>query len=310
MPHPLSRRALLISAGGLIAMPGTAALAWDSTYDPEADPTISRRMIFEDQFATIDPAVWSAGRKATTFDSGYYGRSAFAGIEGAEGFNPYAIVDDPETENGKALRISARYIGRQMEVPGYYGNDDPEYQWISGNLQSARPDGTILKGWRRGYFEARMRFPAHPLTWPAFWLLNARSILTSRTSVEVDVVEHKGFEPHQYGAYLHEWGEPGERHTGSGVETEEDLTEGYNRYGVLLARNRCIIYFNRQPIRDPATGKPQVWLVNRSAELDVNNDRFWPLLTLALLHDVPYPDPLRPEDHEAHMLVDYFRVFA
>ncbi|HEY0213000.1 MAG TPA: family 16 glycosylhydrolase [Paenirhodobacter sp.] len=309
MTH-LSRRDLLVTASSLLATGAMSPATAETVLNPEADPTQGRSIIFQDLFTTIDPANWHAGPKATTFDSGYYGRSAFAGIDGAEGFVPYAIVEDAEAENGTALQISARHIGRKMTIAGYYGNDDPEYQWVSGNLQGAKADGTILRGWRRGYFEARMRFPAHPLSWPAFWLMNGRSILTPRTSVEIDVVEHKGFELHQFGAYLHDWGQPGERHQEAGVTVTPDLTQGYHRYGVLLVGNRCVVYFDRQPIRNPATGKPLVWTANRSAELDVNNDVFWPLLTLALRHDVPYPDPLRDQDRETRMRVDYLRVYA
>ncbi len=312
---PLSRRHMLRTAA-LLACPGlmTQGLAAramaESAFDAEADPTFGRSLIFDDPFGTIDPAVWHAGPKATTFDGGYYGRSAFAPIDGAEGVVPYAIVDDPEASDGRALRISAHHIGRTMSVPNYYGNEDPEYQWVSGNLQTARSDGTILRGWRRGYFEARMRLPEHPLTWPAFWMMNGRSILTSRTSIELDVIEHKGWQKHLYGAYLHEWGQPGEHHEGTGVPVEPDLTKGYHRYGILVTRNRCQVYFDRRPIRDTSTGKPLVWVLNRSAEMDVNDDVFWPLLTLALLSDVPYPSPLRAEDRVAHLYVDYFRVYG
>src|SRR6478609_7850059 len=76
-----------------------------------SDPTSGRRLIFDEQFRTIDWTIWEAGRKATTFDPGFYGNSAFARSTGEEGFNPYAIVDDDATANGKALQISAKYIG-------------------------------------------------------------------------------------------------------------------------------------------------------------------------------------------------------
>ncbi|MGI6244707.1 MAG: 1,3-beta-glucanase [Pseudochelatococcus sp.] len=306
----LSRRTVLKAGAGLVSLPLLARAAHaDASLDPTQDPTFNRSLVFDEGFERIDPAIWHAGPKAGTADGGFYGRSAFSRIDGEEGFNPYAIVDDPETENGKALRISVKYIGQPMNVPKYYGNNLPEFQWISGNLQTAQPDGTILKGWRRGYFEARMRFPAHPLTWPAFWFLNGRSILHPRTSIELDVVEHKGFEPRLYGAYLHEWGQPGERHQSSGVPTDVDMTEGYNLYGILLVRNKCVVYFNRKPIRSTFNGEPLVWTMGRSAEMDVKNDVFWAIFTLALRSDYAYPNPLLPEHHLAHMRVDYFRVY-
>ncbi|TGN68230.1 glycosyl hydrolase family protein [Paracoccus liaowanqingii] len=266
--------------------------------------------IFEDPFLTLDRETWAAGPKAGTADPGFYGRAAFARWGGEEGFDPYAIVSDADASHGTALQISAKYIGERMNVPHYYGNEEPEFQWISGNIQSARSDGTIMRGWRHGYFEARMLFPEHPLPWPAFWFLNAHSILAPATSIEIDVVEHKGFEPHVYGAYLHEWGEPGERHDSSGVTTEPDMTESYNRYGVLLIGHHCVIYFNRRPIRDPATGEALVWTLSRSAEMAATDDVFWPLITLALRSDYAFPDPLLDTDKLTRLRTDYFRVYS
>jgi hypothetical protein len=183
------KASLLAGAGSMLGSRTMAA----------SDPTSGRRLVFDEQFRTIDWTIWEAGRKATTFDPGFYGRSAFARNLGEEDFNPYAIVDDAATANGKALQISAKYIGKEMSVPHYYGNSEPQQQWISGNLQTARTDGTIMRGWRTGYFETRMIFPKHPLTWPAFWLMNGRSILFPKTSIEIDIVEQKGFEPSNAG---------------------------------------------------------------------------------------------------------------
>lgn len=294
------KASLLAGAGSMLGKRAGAA----------SDPTSGRRLVFDEQFRTIDWTIWEAGRKATTFDPGFYGRSAFARSMGEEGFNPYAIVDDAATANGKALKISAKYIGKEMGVPHYYGNKDPQQQWISGNLQTARSNGTIMRGWRTGYFETRMIFPKHPLTWPAFWLMNGRSILFPKTSIEIDIVEQKGFEPTTYGAYLHEWGEPGERHAEIGVKTPVDMTTQYCRYGMLVTETECRLYFEREPVIDPATGRPTVWTISRAAEITANKDVFWPLVTLALRSDVNYPDPLREEDKEASMRVDYVKVYV
>jgi beta-glucanase (GH16 family) len=274
------------------------------------DPTAGRTLVFEDGFKTLDWSVWDAGPKANNSDPGFYGRSAFARATGEEGFNPYLIVDDPAASGGKALQISAKYIGQPMNVRDYYGNTLPEYQWISGNIQTAKRDGTINQGWRKGYFETRMLFPKHPLSWPAFWMMNARSVLKSKTSIELDIVEHKGWEPALYGAYLHEWGQPGEHHEGAGVPTDLDMTQVYCRYGMLVDDTRCIPFFERKPILDTKTGLPASWNITRSPLLDVDGDVFWPLITLALHNDVPFPQPLRSEDMLTHMRVDYFHVYA
>ncbi|WFS03309.1 glycoside hydrolase family 16 protein [Rhizobium tumorigenes] len=304
-----SRRNLILGAGFVLAS-GGAFFSKSAQAADSQDPTGGRKLVFDDSFDRIDPLVWNAGPKATSGPSGFYGRSAFSRIGGEEHYNPYEIVDDAATDNGKALQISAKYLGKKMNIPNYYGNNDREFQWVSGNIQTAKSDGTILQGWRNGYFEARLLFPVHPLTFPAFWLLNARSILQPETSIEIDVVEQKGTEPSLYGAYLHEWGKPGEHHEGTGVPTTLDMTTGYRRYGVLIEGSRCRLYFERKPVVDAKTKKPVDWLIGRGEEMDSESDVFWPLLTLALRSDVKFPNPLLPADEVAHMRIDYLRVYT
>jgi beta-glucanase (GH16 family) len=310
MPSRLTRRSVVCGALTTVSATSLAGFLESSGAMPPEDPVAGRNLVFEDDFTVLDGSVWQAGPKATTFDPGFYGRGAFARIAGEEGFNPYAIVDDAAASNGKALSITMKYMGRAMKVPNYYGNHNREFQWITGNIQTAKPDGTIIKGWRRGFFEARMRFPNHPLSWPGFWLMNARSILHPKTSVEIDIVEHKGWERQLYGCYLHEWGKPGERHEGTSVPVSADLTGGYHRYAMLVDGDLCMPYFDRKPVRHTATGQPIAWRIARSAELDATNDVFWPLLSLALHADVPFPDPLLPEHRTAEMRVDYFHVYV
>ncbi|KAA0109072.1 1,3-beta-glucanase [Methylobacterium sp. P1-11] len=281
----------------------------DAAIDTSLDPAQGRALLFDDPFTEINGRIWNGGPKATTGPTGFYGRSAFAPLSGAEGFKPYEIVDDPDATGGTALQISAKYIGRNMNVRNYYGNNLPDFQWISGNLQAGSRSGVVSLGWRQGYFEARMKFPKHPLTWPAFWLLNRNGITDNKRSIEVDIVEHKGFEPKLYGAYLHEWGQPGEHNEGTGVPTSLDMTEQYCRYGVLIKDDKCIPYFERKPIINPATKQINIWTLTRASEMEQNGDVFWPLLTLALRTDVPAPQ-LTEAQKLVHMRVDYFRVYG
>ena len=281
----------------------------EAAFNPSADPTQGRALVFDEPFLEINGRLWNGGPKATNGPSGFFGRSAFAPLSGAEGFKPYAIIKDTDATDGSALQISAKYIGRNMTIKNYYGNTKPDYQWVSGNLQMGSSNGVISKGWARGYFEARMKFPAHPLTQPVFWLLNRNSILNQKRSIEVDIIEHKGFEPQLYGAYLHEWGQPDEHSEGTGVPTPVDMSKGYYRYGVLIEDGKCIPYFERKPIINPQTQQLNVWTMTRAAELQRDGDVFWPLLTLAMLTDGP-PLQLTEEQKLTHMRVDYFRVYA
>lgn len=300
----------MMAGGGCAALIVPGACSPAPVQKTVHDPIAGRTLVFEDGFEEFDHSVWRFGPKAGTADAGFWGRSAFSRFEGEAGFNPYAIVEDERAENGRALQLSAAYIGRNLGIPDYYGNDLPEWQWVSGSIQTAEPDGTVIRGWRNGYFEARMLFPEHPLTWPAFWLLNG-----SRASdpeqrvrdVEIDIVEHKGFEKTRYGAYLHEHEGEDEHHESKFVHPGVDLTTAYWRYGVLVDGDKCIPYFERKPVLNLALAG--AWNIHRADQLNAAENVFWPLLTLAVLHDFDVPDPLLDEHKLAHMRVDYFRVY-
>ncbi|MCU4181121.1 family 16 glycosylhydrolase [Bosea sp. BH3] len=307
--RPTRRR--LINAAPALLLPGALSIPLAAASgEALGDPTVGRKVIFDEPFAGIDTEIWNAGPKATRAAQGHYGIAAFSRFGGEEGFDPYAIIDDPQAEDGKALQITAKYIGRPMQVVNYYGNLDPKFQWLTGNIQTGRLDGTVSRGWRNGYFEARMWVPEHPLTWPAFWLLNRESILRPQQSIEIDIVEHKGWELDLYGAYLHEWGEPGERHEGTGVRTGVNVTKGYHLYGVLIDGPRCIPFFDRKQVHSPVNGQPISWTIARAPMLDAQQDLFWPLIGLALREDGPVRQPLPPEQREARLRVDYFRVYG
>jgi hypothetical protein len=111
MPNT-SRRNVLKGLTAALAVPGSIEPPGAAQAD-EVDPTRGRAVLFEDHFGGLDTVIWNAGPKATTFDSGFYGRAAFARASGEEGFVPYAVVEDPRAEDGKSLQISARYMGRR-----------------------------------------------------------------------------------------------------------------------------------------------------------------------------------------------------
>lgn len=60
-------------------------------------------------------------------------------------FNPYSIVDDDAAEDNEAPEPAPSTLWPSMDVRKYYGNSLPEFQWISGSLQSARKDGVVLR---------------------------------------------------------------------------------------------------------------------------------------------------------------------
>jgi hypothetical protein len=165
---------------------------------------------------------------------------------------------------------------------------DPQGRWTSGLLAAA--DAT-------GYFEARMKLPPGPGTWPAFWL--AALIPNPRTSteaaVEIDVLEYYGLMTNAYAANLHVW-KSGKQIAGNGKKIDVpdgSLVADWHTYGVDVSP-QAIVFFH--------DGK-QVWGQPTPAEL---TGPLYPLVNLALGSGWPIdktPDP-------STLLVDYVHVYG
>ena len=79
---------------------------------------------------------------------------------------------------------------------------DASGRWTSGLLAAADASGAGT-GTRYGYFEARMRMPPGPGTWPAFWLAALKPVEESEGNVEIDVIEYYGQFTSSYRSTVH-----------------------------------------------------------------------------------------------------------
>src|SRR5882762_11827271 len=79
-----------------------------------------------------------------------------------------------------------------------------EGRWTSGLIAAADATGAG-SGTRYGYFEARMKMPPGPGTWPAFWLAALKPIEQRDGNVEVDVIEYYGQFTDSYRSVVHVW---------------------------------------------------------------------------------------------------------
>jgi beta-glucanase (GH16 family) len=81
---------------------------------------------------------------------------------------------------------------------------DAEGKWTSGLLASADSTGKG-RGAKYGYFEARMKMPTGPGTWPAFWLVEIKPIAQRDALVEIDVIEYYGHSTGDFQSVVHVW---------------------------------------------------------------------------------------------------------
>jgi len=176
---------------------------------------------------SLDGANWIAH----TPWHGDFGDAAFTD-PGPDG--PFSVVDG-------ALNITARK-----------GKDG---RWRSGLIAAA--DGTGRgHGVRYGYFEARMKLPPGPGTWPAFWLAQLKSPTDTSPSAEIDVIEYYGQFDGGYHATLHEWyGNPSQTwFRAKVVEVPAgSLVTGWHDYGVRILPDRITFFLDRRPVWDQPT---------------------------------------------------------
>lgn len=172
---------------------------------------------------------------------------------------------------------------------------DRKGQWRSGLLAAADRSGRGY-GTQFGYFEARMKFPPGPGTWPAFWLMPLKPVGHVDGRVEIDVVEYYGRDTDRFHAVQHiHYADPDLKWDESIVPRvpDESLIDQFNTYGVDISDDWIIYFFNRE----------EFWRQPRPAVLRYP---MFPLVNLALGSGWPIdetPDP-------SLMLVDYVHVYG
>jgi len=215
----------------------------------------------------IGPARWTAH----TPWNGDFGDARFAD-PGPEG--PFSVSDG-------LLSITAR--------------KDAQGKWTSGLLAAADATGNGT-GTRYGYFEARMKMPAGPGTWPAFWLAALKPASEREGNVEIDVIEYYGQFTSAFRSSLHVWYTDKNRYRGNGTkETVPDhsLVSQFHRYGVDVSPQAIVFFLDGR----------EFWRQPTPEELTYP---MFPMVNLALGSGWPIdqtPDP-------SVLLVDYIRIFG
>jgi hypothetical protein len=174
--------------------------------------------------------------------------------------------------------------------------------WHAGSIQTIDSKG---KGFAQqyGYFEARMRFPAKPGAWCAFWL-KSQVEDWDRTVVrpEIDVVEWYGGDPKGHHETVHLWPPPAQLlkpgqlakhwYLSNYTGMHSLLDYEWHTHGVLLTPEFVIMYVDRKEVsRFPTLGEFKTPL--------------YPLVSLTL-----YKQDLDKARPPIDLLVDYVRVYS
>jgi Glycosyl hydrolases family 16 len=168
-------------------------------------------------------------------------------------------------------------------------------RWTSGLIAAADATGAG-SGTRYGYFEARMKMPPGPGTWPAFWLAALKPATVSDGNVELDVIEYYGQFTSVYQSVVHVWHrDPGKnRGTGEKINVPDgSLVQDFHTYGVDVSPQAIVFFLDRKP----------VWSQPTPPELD---GPLYPLVNLALGSGWPIDHTPNPST----LLVDYVHVYG
>src|SRR5258708_2962854 len=92
-------------------------------------------------------------------------------------------------------------------------------RWTSGLIAAADATGAG-SGTRYGYFEARMKMPPGPGTWPAFWLAALKPPEQQDCNVEIDVIEYYCQFTSSYQAVVHVLYKDASRHLGNNLKID------------------------------------------------------------------------------------------
>jgi beta-glucanase (GH16 family) len=172
---------------------------------------------------------------------------------------------------------------------------DSEGKWQSGLIAAADATGAG-SGTRYGYFEARMKLPPGPGTWPAFWLAALKPVKDSDGNVEIDVIEYYGKFTSSYQAVVHAWYKDPTKSRGQNQKInvpDHSLVDDFHTFGVDVSPQAVVFFRDGQ----------QVWSQPTPPELD---GPLYPLVDLALGSGWPINQTPNPST----LLVDYVHVYG
>ena len=236
-------------------------------------------LVFNDEFraTTLDSNKWNTslswGPDLVVYNQMQY----FVDIQNNTGFgyNPFSL-------DGEILTISA------TETPDALRSAANEQPWLSGVLTTAgKYDFTY------GYIEASINTQAGRGLWPAFWMLSSEF---EDLRPELFVMENDGSRPDSiFHNYNYTDADGNLRSPGQWEVTSPELSDGFNKVGVVWSPQELLFYINDVPsyrIVGENVGSQDMYLI-----LSLAVGGIWP----------GAPDGTTPVP--SALLVDYVRVY-
>ena len=183
------------------------------------------------------------------------------------------------TNSPRNVRIEEGSLVLEAHREHYRYPNDPQDQLYE--ITSGRVDTLGSFHFEYGKIEATMKLPKGEGTWPAFWLLSANGIHTSKLHPtdadwaeprfymhdgELDVMEHYGNDPGLIEATAHTYRKSHEGHT-----RIADATDLFHTYGVEVTPTRLVWTIDGVPYFEfkKPSGNPDEWPFGEGNELYV-----------------------------------------
>ena len=286
---PLQRFApwlpLAILAAGVLAPAQTLPQATG----PQASAAAREHLVWSDEFshsgAGPDPANWGYETGGGGWGNGELETYCSPGT-------PKAPCD-PAQPNAFVASDGYLHIVARRDAAG---------KWTSGRLLSKG-----LQSFQYGRVEARIRIPAGPGVWPAFWMLGADIDKRPWPACgELDIMENIGKEPTKVHGSVH-----GPGFIGTPLSTiyedpaGQPIAAEFHNFGMIWSPGK-VQYYVDDPAHPYATYTPAD--LPPGAVWPFDQGRFFVLFNLAIGGTWPGP-PTGATVNPAEMLVDYVRVY-
>lgn len=173
-------------------------------------------------------------------------------------------------------------------------------------IYSGRVYANVSKGWKYGWFEARIKLPKGKGTWPAFWMMPANNDFTTNPwplCGEIDIMEEVGADPGDVSSTIH-----CQKYNNTGTATEHatlhvaDAEDEFHVYACEWTSDHLKFYVDGKMILDYANDGSgiEAWPFDKP---------FYIILNLAWGGDWGGYKGTDDSALPATMKIDYVRVF-